>query len=430
MMHVWVNRCTAEDDHVMAGVLGRAEERRYVFAYDLQCTSAYAVSLTMPVDPESYVFDELHPVFQMNLPEGDLRETIRLRFSKALPGFDDLDVLGLIGSSQIGRLRFSTEPTTSVVPPQSIAEILHATDTEGLLLHLMERYSAVSGVSGVQPKVLVREDEDEAVPSLHNGRVTVHDATHIVKTFVPREYPELAANEYFCMQVAARAGLQIPHLQLSDNGRFLVVERFDRTEHGGYLGFEDFCSLNGLGTKNKYLGTYERLAKRIAEFVDPDLKGEAMRAFFTSFAVTCAVQNGDAHLKNFGVLYEDADSAVRFAPTYDIVSTTLYVEADTLALTLGGSKRFPNAKKLHDFGRVHCGLSNAQTAEIMERIADAISATSGDVRQYMSDRPEFRDVGEKLLAIWDTGLATALTLPRPKVAKASRQVPAASDSDQ
>lgn len=417
MMRVWVNRSArAGGDHVVAGAIDRATEKRFVFTYDLKCESHYAVSLTMPVETESYVYDELHPVFQMNLPEGDLRRTIMLRFSKAIPGFDDLDMLKLIGSSQIGHLRYSNEPVKTDVPPQSIKDILHAKDAEGLLQYLMDRYSEVSGVSGVQPKVLVRDDSERAA----QGRVTASDATHIVKTFDPKEFPELATNEFLCMQVAKRAGLRIPTLQLSDNGRFLVIDRFDRKDDGGYLGFEDFCSLNGIGTARKYDSSYEQLAKRIVEYVDTDHKKQAMEAFFTSFVVSCAVQNGDAHLKNFGVLYEDTDAAVSFAPTYDIVSTTLYIPNDTLALTLGGSKRFPNAKKLHDFGRVHCGLSNDQTSQIIERVADAMSATRVEVNQYMDDRPEFKEVGERLLASWDAGLKTALTAPPPKTGKAAK----------
>jgi len=51
------------------------------------------------------------------------------------------------------------------------------------------------------------------------------------------------------------------------------------------------------------------------------------------------VGNGDAHLKNFGLLYRDPLGAdARLAPAYDIVNTTAYIEEDTLALQLAGSK--------------------------------------------------------------------------------------------
>jgi serine/threonine-protein kinase HipA len=423
MMLVWVSPTERNaGDHAVAGSIDRAEQHHYVFTYDRTCPSECAVSLTMPVETESYTFDELHPVFQMNSPEGDLRKTLLLRFGKAVPNFDDLDMLEIIGASQIGRLRYSNEPVKTNVPPQSVMEILHDIGTEGLMEHLLERYSKVSGVSGVQPKVLIRDADEHVSPATQAGRYTVNDATHIVKTFDPKEFPELAANEYFCMQVAKRAGLQIPHLQLSDTGNFLVIDRFDRKGDGSNLCFEDFCSLNGLGTARKYDTSYEQLAKRIAEFVDVKYKKQAMEMFFRSFVVSCVVQNGDAHLKNFGVLYEDADSPVTLSPTYDIVSTTLYIPDDTLALTLGGSKRFPNAKRLQEFGRVHCGLSNEQTMQVIERVADAVTETRADVTQYISNRPKFKELGNRLLACWDTGLKTTLTAPPPKPVKATKHV--------
>src|SRR6476469_4181188 len=101
MTRVWVDRhASAGGGGVLAGVIDRAADRRFVFTYDLRCASDCAISLTMPVETESYVHNELHPVFQMNLPEGDLRRTILLRFSKAIPGFDDLAMLDLVGASQ------------------------------------------------------------------------------------------------------------------------------------------------------------------------------------------------------------------------------------------------------------------------------------------------------------------------------------------
>ena len=49
--------------------------------------------------------------------------------------------------------------------------------------------------------------------------------------------------------------------------------------------------------------------------------------------------NGDAHLKNFGLLYsEPTQRDARLAPAYDIVNTTAYIPEDVLALDLVGNK--------------------------------------------------------------------------------------------
>lgn len=49
--------------------------------------------------------------------------------------------------------------------------------------------------------------------------------------------------------------------------------------------------------------------------------------------------NGDAHLKNWGILYPDRRHPV-LSPAYDLVSTVLYRWHDELALSLGDSRRF------------------------------------------------------------------------------------------
>jgi serine/threonine-protein kinase HipA len=140
-----------------------------------------------------------------NLPEGALKERLSHQFAKAIPEFDDLDLLSIVGSSQIGRLRYSTgEQLAEDVPTQDIDEILTDSGTEDLFPSLLERFATYSGISGVQPKVLIREP-GPLEKLVHLG------ATHIVKAFDPAVYPELAANEFICMRGAAAAGGSAGH---------------------------------------------------------------------------------------------------------------------------------------------------------------------------------------------------------------------------
>jgi serine/threonine-protein kinase HipA len=70
--------------------------------------------------------------------------------------------------------------------------------------------------------------------------------------------------------------------------------------------------------------------------------------------LSCIVGNGDAHLKNFGLLYSDPTQRdARLAPAYDIVNTTAYIPEDVLALDLAGSKSlFASRQGLLDFARL------------------------------------------------------------------------------
>ncbi|HLA36163.1 MAG TPA: type II toxin-antitoxin system HipA family toxin [Rhodocyclaceae bacterium] len=386
----------------------------YVFAYRAALEAGQDVSLTMPLSLESYAYKNgLHPVFQMNLPEGRLREAIERKFRKSMPGYDDLRLLEIVGRSQIGRLRFSNDPSViDRVPLQSVHELVAYNGAEDILRDLLERFAGVSGVSGTQPKVLVKDSED-AKPSAAPARVTAKGATHIVKGWDAHDYPHLAANEFFCMKAAQRAGLEIPNITLSENNKFIVIERFDILPDGRYLGFEDFCSLNGLGSHEKYEGSYERVAKRIREFVSPEHRSQALETFFRSLAVSCVLRNGDAHLKNYGVLYETADKPVALAPAYDIVTTTPYIAGDSLALTLGGSKRFPDGKKLLDFAKLQCDLQPAKASRILHAIAEGVLATRDDLHRHYRDRPEFREIGAAMSRAWESGVDSTCKIDRP-----------------
>ncbi|MNE19603.1 hypothetical protein D3C80_1126910 [compost metagenome] len=304
------------------GTLGRSQSRvDSVFTYGEDAQEENAVSLTMPVRLESYTWERgVPPVFEMNLPEGALREELVRRFSKAVRGFDDFAMLAITGPHQLGRLGITEGQGASDRPPEtSLADLLVHDGAQGLFDDLLHTYGQYSGVSGVQPKVLVRDSATTIDRLTHRG------ATHLVKTFRPQEYPELAANEYFCMRAALHSGLEVPGFELSERGKFLVVERFDLNGQG-YLGFEDFCVLNAWPSRAKYDGSYEGVAKQIKAFVSPALLNQALESFFKTVALSSGLKNGDAHLKNFGVLYPHcgADAPMTSSPPRSISKPTAW----------------------------------------------------------------------------------------------------------
>lgn len=406
MLKVWA-------DGVLSGRLDRvgADPRRCAFAYDPSARPSEAVSLTMPLKLAGYEYpDGLHPVFQMNLPEGRLRALLERRFRKAVPGFDDLSLLQIVGPAQIGRLRYGEESANAggTQPMQSVAEILAYDGAEDLFADLVERFATSSGVSGVQPKVLVRDERAWSLSGDGRRSLSVRGATHIVKTWEADEFPELAANEYFCLQAALRAGLPVPAHALSDNGRFLVVERFDLDETGRYLGFEDACVLQGLPVAAKYDGSYEALARTLACFVWPEQRLQTLAHLFRLLAVCCALRNGDAHLKNFGVVYEAPDQPVGCAPAYDIVTTQVYLPRDVMALTLDGRKSWPSAKVMLQFAQRHCGLSGAQAREILSEVADAVAEVGARMLVEAGMRGGFGPIAQAMRQVWDQGVTRSL----------------------
>src|SRR5689334_23301295 len=83
-----------------------------------------------------------------------------------------------------------------------------------------------------------------------------------------------------------------------------------------------------------------------------------------------------AVLKNFAVVYEDAESGVSLAPAYDLICTTVYQPNDSLALTVNGSKAFPGVKGIEMFARRHCDVSAARVKKLLQGIAHGVAQAS------------------------------------------------------
>jgi serine/threonine-protein kinase HipA len=234
------DRLSVEISGVAVGTLEHSDEKQRdsVFSYGAAVTEENAVSLTMPVLPESYHWAYgIHPLFEMHIPEGYLKDHLLRRFSKAVDGFDGLALVGIVGPHQLGRVSIARSVDSESPPRIKVSELLAYNGARDLFADLMQTYAPYSGVSGVQPKVLVRDlgstdfDLDSAV---HPG------ATHLVKAFNESDFPQLAANEFFCMRAAMHCGLEVPEFQLGQQGKLLVVKRFDIGDRA-YLGFEDMC---------------------------------------------------------------------------------------------------------------------------------------------------------------------------------------------
>lgn len=407
MIRVW-------SDNLSAGLLGRHGPHGSAFAYDQGAQPDRAVSVTMPVRLASWDHGwGIHPIFEMNLPEGVLRERLRLGFAKATGTFDDLDLLAVVGRSQIGRLRF-TAPDAALdeeVPFQSVDEILQYRRDGDLFVYMMDRFAQYSGIAGVQPKVMIRDEADSASLQQSGERrsSSIKGATHIVKFWDPGEYPHLAANEYFCLLAAERAGLSVPRRRLSADGSALVIDRFDLRPDGTYMGIEDFCVLNGKGTAKKYEGGYETaLFKRAKEFLPPEYHREQLELLFTLFVLNAALRNGDAHLKNYALVYDNVNGDPRVANIYDIVTTTVYIAQDKMALTLDGKPFWPTPGQLTKVGTMRCGLTLREVTDVFDRVAGGIVDALAEMQRYAKENPDFADIAGKMTAQWNAGMLQSL----------------------
>jgi serine/threonine-protein kinase HipA len=148
--------------------------------------------------------------------------------------------------------------------------------------------------------------------------------------------------------------------------------------------------------------------RRFAQFANSTSVNEDTEKLFILIALNCALRNGDAHLKNFGILYDDVRGEARLAPVYDLVTTSVYLPKDSLALTLNGSTKWPTAKELRKLGETRGGGTPRKIGQIMERIAEAIQETKEELNFYMNEHPEFAEIGPRMLQAWENGVNTSL----------------------
>ena len=364
-----------------------------------------SVALLMAAkDSPTWRDGDLFPAMDQNLPEGDLFMRIRALFPKQ--SMTPMHLLALIGANGIGRLSFALAGAPDVVMPPSISreELLKTAYTAQVFDELVRAYLSTGlGIAGIQPKIMVPDRATIPIPSL------------IVKAACP-SYPGLAANEFLCLTAASHAGILTPKFALSDDGQLLILDRFDMKEDAQgnieRLGFEDIAALAGLRVRDvlsdrKYQGSYQRIAELMQQL---QLPHENLHRFFEQLAFSVMVRNGDAHLKNFGLLYRSA-SEVWLSPLFDVVTTAIYpyvryeggpaLEDNTMALKLFAgrhrTKTYPTTEELLIFGRKVCGVSHPR--DVLERISAgmsrALSEARGDERIPVALLKSMQDAWEK-----------------------------------
>lgn len=362
------NKLLVKTDDTLTGLLF-VEDKEYIFSYETQEDKNF-ISLTMPVRHKSWNSKELHPIFEMHLPEGYLLSIIKKHFSK-FTKTDEFGLLQLMSPSIKGRISYKTE-NQSENKPLVLDDILHSKDNK-LFEELVDRFALNSPISGVQPKVLV-QIQDKATLKLEQ---------YIIKSW-GEEYPQLALNEYVCMSIVKKANIPVPEFYISDDQKLFIMKRFDIKDDGTYLGFEDMCVLQAKKADDKYDGSYEHITRTIKSFVSPKHKKQALINFYKMTVINFLVQNGDAHLKNFGIVYDGIEN-INLAPAYDVVSTTTYIKNDIPALHLLGAKKWWKEKHLLQFGIEFCDLSKKEAKSFYDECVEAKNVTLEELSTRFDD---------------------------------------------
>ncbi len=365
------------------------DKNQYGFNY---LTNYKPISLIMPYKSSSYIWKhKLHPIFDMNMPEGYLFELFKNYLTKEYGYIDDFLVFAHICSNIQSRLTYKSEFEKEEFFSFDLDEVLQ-NDTKDTFYKIVTAFLNKNAISGVQPKSIAILKDKESLTSKE----------YIIKTWAD-EYPQLALNEYFCLKTIEKAGVKIANIKLSKNSKFLLVERFNYDKKTDtFLGFEEMLCLLGKNKDEKYSGSYEQIAKVI--YGISTQKQEDMKSFYKLVVMNYLLKNGDAHLKNFGVLYSDDFSQIFFSPAYDVVNTVVYFSKDRPALSMFGKKVWFGKKELVKFGILSCYLSQNEANETYEICINALKDGISELENYIKSDKNFEEIGTKMLNIWRLSL--------------------------
>jgi len=252
--------------------------------------------------------------------------------------------------------------------------------TEEQMLDLgLEVIKSQIAVTGVQPKISLELEippkEKLGKPDIRPKRFTIVGlwGDYILKPPTP-EYPGLPEIEDLTMKLAEQAGIPtVPHslIRLKSGNLAYITKRIDRVGKKK-IQMEDMCQLTDRLTEHKYRGSYEQVARIIAEF--SAIPGLDLINFSEQVVFSFLTANADMHLKNFSIINQPG-IGYKLSPAYDMVATALLVKGDPdeLALNLNGKRAKLKEEDFHVFFQ-RLKIETRAVANILDKFIKVLPA--------------------------------------------------------
>ncbi|PWW37006.1 serine/threonine-protein kinase HipA [Idiomarina loihiensis] len=282
----------------------------------------------------------LPPVLSNLLPEGALRQWM----AQALKVHQDNEfpLMAHMGRSLPGGLIAS--PIVAGQLP--VWALDHREQVEAIQIDVATQQNKFS-LAGVQMKFSSVRNKD----GRFNIGTDANDDSWIIK--IPSTvHPFVPFNEFSAMRLAEAVGVDIPeiklvklskldnlpNIQLPNEEYAYAIKRFDR-DNGKRVHTEDFAQIFQVYSHEKYEKyNYEQIADALYSYSHQGLKDVQQLA--RRILVNILLANGDAHLKNWSVIYSNPQRPM-LSPAYDIVSTIPYVKGESeFALNMAKNKNW------------------------------------------------------------------------------------------
>jgi serine/threonine-protein kinase HipA len=388
-----------------AGTLRRKDNGNLQFRYDREYVEdeGQPLSLNLPLRVAAFAHRDCLAFFGNLLPEEDVRAQLAL--ATGISASNDYRLLERFGGDVAGAVTLLAPGEKPPTAEGAELEVLSAEQLDTLLVGLPQRPLAADeagevrlSLAGAQSKLPVVEVEDGFALPHGSGLPT----THILKP-EPARFPGLVANEFFCMRLAAAAGLEVAAVDRAETSSglpYLIVTRYDRDltqEPARRLHQEDLCQALGKLHFEKYQaeggpGVVDAMAL-IDEVSTAPARDRPQ--LWLALVFNVLIGNCDAHGKNYSLLYDAR--APRLAPLYDLVSTAAYEElTPRLAMSIDGAK---------EVDEVGLGAWQQLAAEIgfaprflAQRMAPFVARVREAVLELISEPEHSHEIVAKIVA--------------------------------
>ncbi len=245
-------------------------------------------------------------------------------------------------------------------------------------------------ISGVQPKLSIKLNNEN-----NNLEIVSNGGTYILKPQIDR-FPNLPENENLFMTIFQMVGIETARhtlIKLADGTNAYLTKRFDRTDINRHH-FEDFQSILDIG--DKYGGSIEKIGKGVLKYAK--FPGLAIQEFYKSVITNFIIGNGDAHLKNYGLLY-NSDGIMSLSPAYDIVCSKLVIKDEyDSAIPINEKKRNINKTDLFDLG-IYFEIQE----KVINGIFEDVHSYYNSIISFIKDYPYLVDQKDDIINIVNNG---------------------------
>ncbi len=293
----------------------------------------------------------LHPSLSNLLPEGALRELIAKGLKIHVD--NEFQIFSYLGEDLPGAL------VATPLEPDEVPRNILATHGSTKVVRFSEAFYERRGqehkfsLAGVQMKFSMKAKDGRYNLSKEGAL-----GDWIIKT-PSTQHKDVPLNEFSVMTLASMVGIEVPEIQLvelekldslppinlPDEQFAFAIKRFDRNGDQR-IHMEDFAQVLVKYPSEKYsTANYEQIGRVLYEYSGDGLADT--QQFARRLLVNILLANGDAHLKNWSLLYSDAITP-RLSPAYDIVTTNVYIEGERqFALNLNNNKDWYKVSYAH-----------------------------------------------------------------------------------